>query len=346
MRSWHLSASGAGLDGLVLRHRQIPKPGPREVLVRIHAASLNYREILILKYGRYPLPVTPGVVALCDGAGVVVGLGEGTTQVRTGDRVIASIFPRWLDGPFGGANTPQLGGSLDGLLTEYAVLPEESLVPIPAHLSYEEAATLPCAAVTAWNALTGGAQPLQAGDNVLTLGSGGVSLFALQLAKAAGARVIATTSSDEKAERLRILGADEVVNYRRRSEWGPEVRRLTDGHGVQHVVEVGGAPTMSQSLKAVAMGGEVGFVGSIGGGGSSNINAGEVFMSGATLRPVFAGSRAQLAQVARIVAAHHLMPVVARVFDFDEAQAALAWYDESRAVGKTVIKISEALPHV
>ena len=340
MRSWHMSGPGAGLDGLVLRHHEIQQPGPREVLVRIHATSLNYREILILKFGRYPLPVTPGVVALCDGAGEVVATGDETTQqVAVGDRVIASIFPHWLDGPFGATTAPQLGGSLDGLLTEYAVLPEEALVPIPAHLSCEEAATLPCAAVTAWNGLTGGARALQAGDDVLTLGSGGVSLFAVQLAKAGGARVIATTSSEEKAERLRQLGADDVVNYAQIPEWGVEVRRLTGGLGVQHVIEVGGAATMAQSLKAVGMGGNVGFVGSLAGSAAA-IDAGELFLSGATLRPVIAGSRAQLVRVARLMAVHRLRPVVARVFDFREAPAALAWYGQGRAFGKTVIKVS------
>jgi NADPH:quinone reductase-like Zn-dependent oxidoreductase len=339
MKSWHLSALGAGLDGLVLRHREIPQPGRREVLLRVHATSLNYREIAILKHGRYPLPVTAGAVALCDGAGEVVALGEGTSRAQVGDRAIASIFPHWMDGAFAADRAAQLGGSLDGLLAEYAVLPEEALVPIPEHLSYEEAATLPCAAVTAWNALSGGARTLQAGDDVLTLGSGGVSLFALQLAKAAGARVIATTSSDDKAERLRALGADEVVNYRRTPEWGREVRRLTGGLGVQHVVEVGGGATMPQSLHAVAAGGDVGFVGSLAGGPSA-IDANALFLSGAALRTVAAGSRAQLASVVRSVALHKLRPVIARVFGFDEAPAALAWYADGQAFGKTVVKVN------
>jgi NADPH:quinone reductase-like Zn-dependent oxidoreductase len=340
MKSWHMNGTGVGLDGLTLRHREIPKPGRGEVLLRVHATSLNYREILILKYGRYPFPVKPDGVALCDGAGEVVALGEETRMVRVGDRVIASIFPHWMDGPFVGGSTPQLGGTLDGLLTEYAVLPEEALVPIPEHLSYEEAATLPCAAVTAWNALTGAARPLLAGDCVLTLGSGSVSLFALQLAKAAGARVIATTSTDQKAEQLRALGADEVMNYHRTSEWGTEVRRLTGGLGVQHVVEVGGGSTMPHSLKAVATAGNVGLVGAVG-GGSSMIDAIEVFLSGAVLRPVIAGSRAQLASVVRAVALHRLLPLVARVFGFSEAPAALAWYAGSHAVGKTVIMLED-----
>ncbi len=212
------------------------------------------------------------------------------------------------------------------------------MVPIPEHLSYEEAATLPCAAVTAWNALTAGARSLQAGDDVLTLGSGAVSLFSLQLAKAAGARVIATTSNSQKAEQLRSLGADVVVNYHGTPEWGAEARRLTDGLGVQHVVEVGGGSTMSQSLEAVATGGTVSLVGALG-GGSSMIDTSAVFLSGALLRPVIAGSRAHLAGMVRAVTLHRLRPVIARVFAFNEARDALAWYAASQAIGKTVIKV-------
>lgn len=338
MKSWHLSALGGGLDSLQLRHREIPKPGPREVLVRMVATSLNYREIAILKHGRYPLPVRPGAVALCDGAGEVMALGDGVQRVRTGDRVMASIFPYWQDGPFGVDRAAQLGGSLDGMLTEYAVLPEEALVQIPAHLAYEEAAALPCAAVTAWNALTG-SRPLLAGDNVLTLGSGAVSLLALMLAKAAGARVIATTSSDDKADQLRELGAAEVVNYRRTPDWGAEVRRLTGGSGVQRVVEVGGGGTLAQSLNAIAIGGEIGLIGTMA-AGDSMIDANAVFRSGAALRAVAAGSTSQLASAVRVIGLHLLRPVIARVFGFDEAPDALAWYAEGQAFGKTVIRVA------
>jgi NADPH:quinone reductase-like Zn-dependent oxidoreductase len=329
---------GAGLQGLVPRQHPIPQPGPHEVLLRVRAVSLNYRELMILQQGRYPLPVKPDVVGLCDGAGDVAAVGPGVTRVAVGDRVIASIFPHWLDGPFGIDRAAQLGGSLDGMLTEYAVLPEPALVAVPAHLSHEEAATLPCAAVTAWNALTGGL-PLQAGDDVLLLGSGGVSLFALQFARAFGARVIATTSSEAKAARLRELGADEVLDYRRTPDWAAEVRRLTGGAGVRHVVEVGGGSTLPQSLKAVAVGGEIGFVGTVAGGGSM-VDANALFASGATLRAVAAGSRAQLASAVRAMAANRLRPVIARVFDFDDAPAALAWYAEGQAFGKVVIRVA------
>jgi len=337
MKSYHMSM-GAGLDGLVLRQHQTPRPGSNEVLLRVHAVSLNYRELMILQQGRYPLPVKPDVVGMCDGAGEVVKLGTEVTRAQLGDRVIASIFPRWIDGPFALARAAQLGGSMDGMLTEYAVLHEDALVAIPAHLSYEEAATLPCAAVTAWNALTGGMR-LKAGDDVLTLGSGGVSLFALQFAKAFGARVIATTSNDSKATRLRELGADEVVNYHSAPDWSAEVRRLSGGTGVQHVVEIGGGSTLPHSLKAVAMGGEIGFVGTVA-GGTSLIDANAVFASGATLRVVAAGSRAQLDSVTRAITVNGLRPVIDRVFEFNEAPAALAYYGEGRSFGKIVIKVT------
>jgi NADPH:quinone reductase-like Zn-dependent oxidoreductase len=329
---------GGGLGGLLLKSHDMPAPGPGEVLLRVHAVSLNYRELMILLQGRYPLPVKPDVIAAADGAGEVVALGAGVSRARIGDKAIASIFPHWIDGPFGAAQAAQLGGSLDGMLTEYAVLPEAALVPMPEHLGYEEAATLPCAGVTAWNALTGGAVPLQAGDHVLTLGSGGVSLFALQLAKASGARVIATTSSDDKAQRLRALGADAVVNYRDTPEWGAEVRRLTQGAGVRHVVEIGGGGTLAQSLKAVAFSGEVAFVGTAA-GGSPMLDASALLAAAATLRVIAAGSRAQLAQMARAVAVNRLRPVIDRCFGFDDAPAAFAHYAQGQCFGKVVIKV-------
>ena len=334
MRAVHFSM-GAGLDGLAVREHEAPRPGAREVLLRVHATSLNYRELAILKHGRYPLPVKPDVIGLCDGACEVVELGAGASQVAVGDRVIASIFPRWQDGPFRREVAAQLGGSLDGMLAEFVVLPEDALVPIPPHLSWEEAAALPCAAVTAWNALAGAASP-RPGDDVLVQGSGGVSLFALQFAKAFGARVIATTSDAAKAERLRALGADEVLDYRRRPDWPAEVRRLTQGAGVQRVVEVGGG--LANAYASVALGGEIALVGTL--AGATQLDAGVAFASGAALRPIAAGSRAQLAAAVRAIAAHRLRPVVARVFGFDEAAAALAWYDGGQAFGKVVIRLA------
>jgi NADPH:quinone reductase-like Zn-dependent oxidoreductase len=335
VRAVHVSL-GAGLDGTVMREHERPRPGPRELLLRMHATSLNFREISILKHGRYPLPVKPDVIGLCDGAGEVVELGAGATQFAVGDRVVASIFPRWQDGPFRIDRAAQLGGSLDGMLADYVALPEDSLVGIPPHLSYEEAAAVPCAAVTAWNALAGAAPP-RPGETVLVQGSGGVSLFALQFAKSFGARVIATTSSDAKAEALRALGADEVLDYRLRPDWPCEVRRLTQGVGVQHVIEVGGG--LAHAYAAVSLGGEVALVGTLG-GAAQPLDAAVAFASGATLRPIAAGSRAQLASALRAMDAHRLRPVIARTFGFDEVAAALAWYEAGQAFGKVVIRVA------
>ena len=337
MKSWHLTM-GAGLSGLVQREHAVPEPGPGEVLLRVRAASLNYRELMILQQGRYPLPVKPDVIGLCDGACEVIALGAGATRVAPGERVVASIFPHWIDGAFSFERAAQLGGSLDGMLTEYAVLPEAALVAVPPHLSDEEAAALPCAGVTAWNALSGGAAPLQSGDDVLVLGSGGVALAALQLAKAAGARVIATTSSAAKAERLRELGADAVIDHVATPQWSAEVRRLTGGAGVRHVIETGGS-TLAQSLKAVALGGEIAFVGTLG-GAAATLDAGAVFAAGATLRPIAAGSRTQLAAVARTVAVNRLRPPIDRVFGFDDAPAAFAHYARGGNLGKIVIRVA------
>jgi NADPH:quinone reductase-like Zn-dependent oxidoreductase len=331
MKSYH-ATSGAGLSGLTLREHERPKPGPREVLVRVRASSLNFRELSVLS-GTYPLPVKPDVVMCADGAGEVVEVGPGVTRVKTGERVAATMFPRWIDGPFSWEVAPQLGGSLDGMLTELAVLDEDALVHIPDHLTYEEAATLPCAALTAWNALTG-ARPLSAGDTVLVLGSGGVSLFALQLAKLFGARVIATTSSAEKAKRLEQLGADAVVNYRTTPEWHLAVRELTGGRGVDQVVEIGGG-TLERSIKSTAIGGLVNFIGRL--DGHSMIDIGVLYNSIATLRVVAVGSRAQFMAMNRAIAANRMKPVIDRVFPFEEAPAAFRYYEANRPFGKVVI---------
>src|SRR5499426_4774642 len=257
MKSYHAN-SGAGLAGLSMKEHDQPKAGSREVLIRVRANSLNFRELSILR-GNYPLPVKQDVVMASDGAGEVVAVGDGVTRAKVGDRVAVAMFPRWIDGPFAWEYALQIGGSLDGMLTEFIALNEDAVVHIPDHLSFEEAATLPCAAVTAWNALTG-ARRLQAGDTVLTLGSGGVSLFALQFAKTFGARVIATTSSEEKAGKLMTAGADEVINYRTTPDWHIAVRELTKGRGVDQVVDVGGG-TLEQSIQSVVLEGQVNFIG-------------------------------------------------------------------------------------
>ncbi|SMC29883.1 NADPH:quinone reductase [Andreprevotia lacus DSM 23236] len=335
MQSYHMNL-GAGLDGLLRKTRPVPQPGSGEVLVKVAAVSLNYRELMILLQGRYPLPVKPDVVAVSDGAGEVVAVGPGVTQRKVGERVVASIFPYWQDGPFTLEHAAQLGGSLDGMLSEYVLLPETALLPVPDYLSLTQAATLPCAAVTAWHALTGG-RPLQPGQTVLTLGTGSVSLFALQLAQLFGARVIATTSSADKAARLRELGADAVIDYRQQPDWAAEVRRLTQGQGVDLVVEVAGA-TLAQSLQAVRLGGEIALIGSVGGGGAV-LDASAILASGATLRPLAVGSRARFAAMLTAMAAGKVQPVIDRVFSFAQVAEAFAYYAGQSAPGKVVIKV-------
>lgn len=332
MKSYHAN-SGAGLDGLILKEHEEPKPGLREVLVRVRANSLNFREVSVLR-GTYPLPVKPDVVMGADGAGEVEALGEGVTRLKKGDRVAAAMFPRWMDGPFTLENAPQLGGSLDGMMTDFVVLSEDAFVRLPEHLSFEECATLPCAAVTAWNALTG-SRRVQAGDTVLTLGSGSVSLFALQLGKLLGARVICTTSSDEKARRLESLGADAVLNYRTTPDWDVAVRELTGGRGVDQVIDIGGG-TLEKSIKSVAWEGEVEYIGRLD-GKSSTLDLNMLYRSISKLRVVAAGNKAQFLALNRAISVAGLKPVIDRVFGFDEVPAAFRYYESTQPLGKVVI---------
>jgi NADPH:quinone reductase-like Zn-dependent oxidoreductase len=332
MRAYHLSP-GAGITGLALREQPVPDPAPSEALVLVRAAALNYRELSVAR-DTYPLPLKPDLIPVSDGAGEVVAVGSKVTRVQPGDRVTASIFPHWLDGPFGPEVSAQLGGSLDGMLTEYAALDQDALVAIPEHLSYEQAATLPCAAVTAWHALTGG-RGVQPGETVLTLGSGGVSMFALQFVRLFGARVIATTGHDDKAERLRALGAEHVLNYRTTPDWPERVRELTGGAGAEMIVEVAG--TIDQSVRAVARGGEIAFVGLLDGREASAVDPSALWLSGATVRPLAVGSRAHFTAMARAIAAHRLEPVIDRIFDFQEAPAAYRYFQDARPLGKVVI---------
>jgi NADPH:quinone reductase-like Zn-dependent oxidoreductase len=333
MQSYRLSSSGSGLAGLRSTRGDVPSPGPGEVLVAVRAAALSYRDVLILD-GNYVLPVRPDVVPLAEGVGVVAEVGPGGGGPAVGSRVVPAVFPRWLDGPFGLDVADQLGGSLDGMLAEYRVLPATALVEVPGFLTDAEAATLACSGVTAWNALTGG-RPVRAGETVLTLGTGGVSLWAVQLAAAMGATVIATTGDDAKAELLTRLGATAVVNYRTEPDWPVAVRELTGGRGADHVVEVAG--TLAASVAATAFGGQVDVVGFL--GAPAPVDPYAIFTGGVTLRPLAVGSRAQLAELVRTVTAHRLRPVVDRVFPFGRAPEGFAHYCAGRAVGKVVISV-------
>lgn len=315
------------------KEHDVPQPGPYEVLIRVRANSLNAREFSVLR-GTYPLPVKPDVVMCADGAGQVVALGEKVSRAVIGQRVAAAMFPRWIYGPIALEYAPQLGGSLDGMLTEYVALDENGIVHIPEHLSFEEAATLPCAAVTAWNSLTG-ARPLRAGDTVLTLGSGGVSLFALQFAKQFGSRVIATTSSDEKANRLRAAGADDVINYRTTPDWHVAVRDLTNGRGVDQVIDIAGG-TLEQSIKSVVLDGLVNFIGRLS-DESRTIDMNVLYSAAATVRTVFAGNRAHFTAMNRAISVNRMKPIIDRVFPFDDVVAAFQYYETGKAFGKIVI---------
>src|SRR6266404_8245053 len=259
MRAYRIDSFGT-VDGIVLASRDDPRPGTREMLLRVRATSLNYRDLMVLKGGGCG-PTKLGVVPLSDGAGEVAAIGDGVTRVKVGDRIAGAFHPRWFGGPIKPDYlTDRLGANLDGMLADYAVLSEEALVHLPSHLSFEEGATLPCAAVTAWVALTGHRR-VTAGDTVLTQGSGGVSVFALQFARVLGARVIATTSTADKAERLKALEASEVINYTETPDWDEKARELTDGRGVGCVVEIDGPGTIAMSLKALAVGGHVSLIG-------------------------------------------------------------------------------------
>jgi NADPH:quinone reductase-like Zn-dependent oxidoreductase len=330
MRAYQLDRIGS-LDGLVLTERDIPSPGVGEVLVRVRASSLNFRDVMILN-GQYPMPVPPGRVPLSDGAGEVVAVGAGVTRFKTGDRVINSFFPNFFGGSFN-AMPEQWVVDHDGWLTEYKTVSAEALVAMPKHLTFEEAATLPCVAVTAWSALSG----VRAGETVLTQGTGGVSLFAVQLAKALGARVIATTSNPQKAARLRELGADAVVDSSTSPDWGENVRAITGGRGVDRVVEVGGPGTLAQSVKAIAYGGQVSLVGALA-GMEGGLDFMTMFLSQATFQPIATGSRRDLEDLCRVVEQHEIRPVIDSVFSFDDAKAGWSHYASRKVTGKVVIR--------
>ena len=334
MKSYRIAAF-TGQSGLQLGSEEIPRPGPFETLVRIRASSLNFRDGLILN-GLFR-PLSPdGVVPLSDGAGEVVETGEGVTRFAAGDRVMPIFNPRWMGGKRPLDNSVLgLGGETDGVLREYMIVREDALVAIPAHLSFEEAASLPCAAVTAWCALVGQA-PLFPGETVLTQGTGGVSIFALQLAKLFGARVISTTSSDAKAERLKQLGADETINYKTCPDWDKEVKRLTDGKGADLIVEVGGAGTLAMSFRSAHPNTRIAIVGLLAGASGGE---GFDYMSWiATTYRTATGSRQDFEQLNRAISYHKLKPVVDRVFAFDDAPAAYEHFYAQRHFGKVVIR--------
>lgn len=338
MRSYEITAFG--LENLKLAERPEPKPGPGQVLVRVRAVSLNYRDLLVAR-GQYnprmPLPRIP----CSDPAGEIVAVGDGVRRVSVGDRVCGTFMQGWIDGSLSdAASATALGGAIDGVLAESVVLSAEGVVPIPPHLSFEEAATLPCAAVTAWNALTTDIDV--AGKTVLLQGTGGVSIFALQFAKALGARVLitsgsGTSGSGEKLKRALEMGADAGTNYRTDPDWDKWAKSQTGGVGVDLVVEVGGAGTLDRSVKATRLGGKIGLIGVLSAG---NFNPMALLMRGITLRGIYVGSRAMFESMNATVEKHAIRPVVDRVFEFADAPAAFRHLEAAGHFGKVVIRVS------
>ncbi|MGE0223037.1 MAG: NAD(P)-dependent alcohol dehydrogenase [Acetobacteraceae bacterium] len=327
----------AGIDTLELREGPTPKPSRGQILVRMRATSLNYRDLNVAKGSPARGPLPANLVPLSDGAGEVVETGADVSRVQVGDRVAGLFMQDWLGGEIEPYHVDSSrGGSIDGVLAEYVVFSQDGVVRLPDHLSFEEGATLPCAGVTAWNALYAG-HPLRSGESVLVLGTGGVSIFALQFAHAAGARVIATSSSDEKLARAKSLGASDGINYREHPEWHQEVLRLTGGRGVDHVVEVGGAGTLQRSVEAVRMGGQVHLIGVLTGGGE--INPTPVLRRNLRLRGIYVGSRQMFEAMNQAVSLHRIRPAIDRVFPFSEAKEAYRALASQAHVGKVVIRI-------
>ena len=334
MRAYRLSQP-TGIDALALVDLPRPAPGPRQVLVKVAACSLNFRDLAIA-VGSYRMPTKPNLIPLSDGAGEVVEVGAGVSRVKVGDRVAGCFFQRWIGGPpAADTHASALGGSLDGMLTEYAVLEESGVVAFPAHLSYEQAATLPCAAVTAWHALVEHAR-IVAGETVLVQGTGGVSIFALQFAQLMGARVIVTSSSNDKLTRAKALGATHGVNYKAVPEWDQAVVE-TSGGGVDHVVEVGGPGTLARSLRAIRIGGKITLIGVL--SGAAEINPMLIFSRRANLQGISVGSLQMFEAMNRAIAARRLEPVIDRVFAFDEAPAAYRHLQAAQHFGKVVIRV-------
>ncbi len=324
-----------GLDSLRLTERPDPKPGPGQVLLRMKAWSLNYRDLMVVK-GQYNPRLKLPLIPLSDGVGVVAEVGAGVTRVKAGDRVAGAFMPGWVEGKLTDAKAKSaLGAGPDGLLAEYAVLPAEGVVEVPAHLSDEEAATLPCAAVTAWHALVTEGR-IQAGETVLIQGTGGVSLFALQFARMSGAGVIATSSSNAKLSRVQQMGASHGINYKTTPDWEKKVLELTGGVGVDHVVEVGGAGTLPRSLKAVRLGGTISLIGILSGVGE--FNPLPVLMKGVRVQGIFVGSREMFEAMNRAISLHQMKPVVDRVFPFGEVREALKYLESGSHFGKIVIR--------
>jgi len=336
MRAWEIISDG-GVDELVLNDRPEPAPGPGQVLVRVHASSLNYRDLSTIED-----PVSRGLslptIPNSDAAGEVVAIGSGVEGITNGDRVMGCFFQDWQSGPISaGAMASALGGARPGVLAELVALDARGLVPVPAHLTWTEASTLPCAALTAWHALTRPRQ-VRPGETVLLLGTGGVSVFAQQFCRLMGARTIVTSSSDDKLERMRTLGASETINYRATADWDSAVLDLTDGVGVDRVVEVGGPGTLQRSIDACRVGGLIALIGILT-GAQGTVTPTGIMRKSITVRGIYVGSRQMFLEMNEAVSLHRLTPVIDEVFEFLQAPGAYHRMRSGRHFGKLVIEV-------
>ncbi|MCW6511646.1 zinc-dependent alcohol dehydrogenase family protein [Lichenifustis flavocetrariae] len=339
MKAFNIIETGKGLDSWSRVDLPDPTPGPGQVSIRVKAVSLNTRDLMVMG-GYFPIPPKQNAIPVSDGAGEIVAVGAGVTRWNVGDRVFGSYYQQWPHGQFpADAELHALGGPLDGMLAELVTLSESGVVRVPDHLSYEEASTLPVAALTAWNAVMESGGRMTPGATVLTLGTGGVSLFAIQLAQASGFRVIATTSSQAKAERLRALGVSDVVNYKHTPNWEQEVLRLTNGQGVDQVIEVGGTGTLPKSLRSVRSGGLVNLIGLLT-GFNDPIDTSPILFNKIRLQGSGVGSVQTAEVMARTINAIKLKPVVSDVFDFENAKHALAKLQDAATFGKVIIRIN------
>ena len=326
-----------GLDQLVATERPMPRPGAGEVLVKLRALSLNFRDMLVVQ-GKYNPRMKLPRVPVSDGAGEVAEVGEGVAAWKTGDRVVIPFMPGWREGPLSAAGVATaLGGDVDGLLREYAVISAAALLPIPSHLTFEQAAALPCAGVTAWNGLFF-AGHLQSGQTLLLQGTGGVSLFGLQFGKAIGATTILTSSSDAKRERARSLGADHTINYKTQHDWDKRVLEITGGRGVDLTLEVGGTGTLSKTCRATAFAGHISLIGVLS-GIAGEVQIGHILHKGLTVRGIYVGSREMFEAMNAAIAKHKLVPIVDRVFSFDDSITAFQHLESGQHFGKVVIQI-------
>jgi len=327
-----------GLNNLKPADRPTPEPQPDEVLIRLRAASLNFRDLLVVQ-GKYNPRMKLPRVPLSDGAGEIVSVGTEVTGWKPGDRVVVPFFPAWLDDELTAAGASSaLGGDVDGMLREFVTVRANALLPIPDHLSFEQTAALPCAAVTAWNGLFVSGN-LQRGQTLLLQGTGGVSLFGLQFGKIAGANIIIISSNDAKLDRARAMGANHIINYRTTPDWEKEVLKITHGRGVDLTLEVGGTGTLSKTLKATGYTGHVSLIGVLS-GISGEVQLGHVLHKAITVRGIYVGSRAMFESMNRTITEHKIEPVIDQVFSFDQSPEAFRHLESGQHFGKIVIRIN------